>query len=173
MVTATRIEEWAARRVLPRARVVRVGIGQGFTTDDAAISCGLAGGLLDEVPTGTVLIPSEVLRPSGERLICDRQLLATFVAAARRLGYEPLTAPLVTSTAIVRGSARKIWADRGYAGVDMETGEIVAPRVVAVRVVLDTPQRELSWRAFLWLVREGPRCSQLAARVVAAGLNVF
>lgn len=150
---------------------MRVGIGQGYEADGTVISCGLAGGLRDDVASGTVLIPREVLRPNGERLICDPELIARFSTAARRLGCEPLTEPLVTSPTIVRGAARREWAQRGYAGVDMETGAIVAPRVVAVRVVLDTPQRELSWRAFLWLVREGPRCAQLAARVVASGLN--
>ena len=71
----------------------------------------------------------------------------------------------------------------GYAGVDMETGLLDAPRIAAVRVILDTPQHELSpdwlrparalrnprnWPQALWLARDAPRCARRAAEVVAA-----
>jgi hypothetical protein len=62
----------------------------------------------------------------------------------------------------------------------METGLLRAPRIACVRVVLDTPQREIStaWarlysviltpRAWLdvpFLMREGGRCSNIAGQV--------
>ena len=68
----------------------------------------------------------------------------------------------------------------------METGLIPAKRLAAVRVILDTPQRELSevwlhpatalvrpdvWPQALWLARQGPRCARLAAEVLAAALG--
>jgi hypothetical protein len=79
-----------------------------------------------------------------------------------------------------------VLAERGCAAVDMETGRISAPRLAAVRVVLDTPEREISavwdrplraalrpgvWREAMWLWREAPRCARRAAAVVAAGLR--
>jgi len=103
-------------------------------------------------------------------------------AAARSLGFEPVLEPMLTSRTIVNGAERDVWARAGYAGVDMETGLIDAPRVAAVRVVLDTPQRELSaewiepmralrnprnWMQALWLARHAPRFARRAAQVVA------
>lgn len=103
------------------------------------------------------------------------------------LGIEPIFDPLLTSAEIVNGGARVRWAARGYAGVDMETGLLDAPHVAAVRVVLDTPQRELSadwttpliailkpwnWSQALWMAREAPRAAALAARVAAGAQGI-
>ena len=174
-------------------RVIEAGVALTKMNDalrkalgDTVISCGLAGGLRHEHPTGTVLIPREVLRPSGEVLRCDPDLCDALTAAARALGLQPLTEALVTTATIVRGDERKAWADRGYAAVDMETGLIDARRIAAVRVMLDTPLRELSeewltpframikprnWPEMFWLAREAPRHARLAARVVRAALD--
>ncbi|HKF77579.1 MAG TPA: hypothetical protein VKF59_15675, partial [Candidatus Dormibacteraeota bacterium] len=69
---------------------------------------------------------------------------------------------------------------------DMETGLVEGVPVATVRVVLDTPDRELSpawarpwtalwqpraWTELPWLAREGPRCARLAAAVLAAALE--
>ncbi|MHB1798169.1 MAG: nucleoside phosphorylase-I family protein [Vulcanimicrobiaceae bacterium] len=185
VVAATRMEARAVRRALPSARVLRTGVAlsraNGTECGDLVISCGVAGGLLTSVATGTVLVPAWVRRPNGEMLRCDPELAALLEAAARRLGFEPLSHPLVTSAALVRGSARALWAARGYAGADMETGLLEASRVASVRVVLDTPSRELSedwlhptaallrphnWPQALWLAREAPRCARAAADVL-------
>jgi hypothetical protein len=68
----------------------------------------------------------------------------------------------------------------------METGLLGADRVASVRVVLDTPDRELdpawgrpltalwhpaAWLQLPWLAAEGPRCARLAAQVLAAALS--
>jgi hypothetical protein len=89
----------------------------------------------------------------------------------------------LTRDALVTGSERASWAQRGYAAVDMETGLIHSRRLAAVRVVLDTPEREISrawleplralthpalWGEGLWLAREAPRCARIAAAVFAA-----
>src|SRR2546429_5554522 len=65
----------------------------------------------------------------------------------------------------------------------METGLVLADRVATVRVVLDTPDRELAaawtrpgralrspaaWRELPWLAREGPPCARPAAAGPAA-----
>jgi len=187
VVAATAIEARAARRSLPSVRIIESGVGLsklGKTPiGDVAVSFGLAGALHPDVPTGKVLVPHEVLRPDGETLLCDPVLVTALERAARALGLEPDTRPMITSAALVTGAERATWAGRGYVAVDMETGLIRASRVAALRVVLDTPQRELSrawlqrgaaalsvraWTEMPWLVREAPRCARLAAAVLAA-----
>jgi nucleoside phosphorylase len=191
VVTATGIEAKAARRALPGVTVVEGGIALAKisaalqTQSAAVISCGIAGGLHRDLPTGTVVIPREVLRPDGTTLHCDDELVERLIRGAGALGIEALTHPMVTTPAIVAKGEREYWSNRGYAAVDMETGLLRAQRVAAVRVILDTPQHELSkdwarpasaalkpwnWPQLVWLVREGPRCASLAARVIARAL---
>jgi 4-hydroxy-3-methylbut-2-enyl diphosphate reductase len=192
VVTATRTELNAARRALPGVRVVHAGVSlarmRGTVWQagwSVAISCGLAGGVRRELGTGTVVVPREVLRPDGTVLACSRDLSEALIRAARELGIEPVTDPIVTTDHVVTGEERATWAARGFAGVDMETGLLNASRIGAVRVLLDTPLRELSeewlhprvalfkprlWREALWLARHAPRCAELAAAVVGRAL---
>jgi hypothetical protein len=185
IVVATATEALAVHRAVPGVRVYETGVGlakHAGPFGDAVVSCGLAGGLRDDLPSGTILVPREVRRPDGRTLQCDAELSERLVAAARSLGFEPVLEPMLTSRTIVNGAERDVWARAGYAGVDMETGLIDAPRVAAVRVVLDTPQRELSaewiepmralrnprnWMQALWLARHAPRFARRAAQVVA------
>jgi hypothetical protein len=192
VITATGVETAAARKLLPaNIRVMQTGISMVNAREHIegiAISCGLAGGLRDDLPTGTVLIPHTVRRTDGTRIACDPQMVETLANAARTLGHEPIDAPILTSAALVHGSERQRWAAQGYAGVDMETGLIDADRVACVRVVLDTPRREISpawetpanvvfrpraWLDLPFLAREGPRCAQIAASVIAAALRAY
>ncbi len=188
IVAATSLEARAVRRHAPSAAVVESGVGLARLTGalaGAAISCGLAGGLRDDLPTGTIIIPSAVATRDGTAIECDPAWTARLRAGARNLGYAFIDAALLTSDVLVVGEERALWASRGFAAVDMETGRIRADGIAAVRVVLDTPQRELSrdwlnparammrpknWGQMLWLAREGPRCADLAARVIAAAL---
>jgi hypothetical protein len=189
VVTATAVEARAARAAIgSRARVLQSGIALRGLRDGAGpivISCGLAGGLRDDLPTGTVLIPHQVRRPDGSMLTCDPQLVEGLIAAARAAGHEPVSSPLLTTARIVRGSERQRWAAEGYAGADMETGLLHAPRVACVRVILDTPVHEFSaawgnpalvvfrpdaWLDIPFLARQAPRCAALAARIVAGAL---
>jgi hypothetical protein len=188
LLAATSLEARALRRELPDADIVTAGIAlsKGFSwRDRAVVSCGLAGGLRPDLPTGTLLLPRQVRRSDGRILDCDPDLIDAFAHAARALHIEPVFDPLLTADAIVRGPERAVWAARGFAGVDMETGRIDAPRVAAVRVILDTPQRELSqdwlhpiramfkpwnWPQLIWLAREAPRAAHRAACVVAQGI---
>lgn len=147
---ATGLEAWAARRVLPRGvAVARVGVGLREWPRPAPgpfVSCGLAGALVPEIAPGAVLIPGWVWLPTGERFPCDPHLVAALVAAARALGHEPATGPLVTTPRLVTGPARREWAARGFVAADMESGLLLSwhPRGAVVRVALDAPRRDLS-----------------------------
>jgi hypothetical protein len=186
---ATSLEAHAARRELIGVRVVETGIGLKKLREelgDVVSSCGLAGGLRRETVGGTIIVPDWIRRPGGSTLYCDPELSAALLKAARDLGFQVLSGPLVTTTELVRGSERTRWANGGYAAVDMETGLLEAPRVAAVRVILDTPTRELSgegmrpiramtkpwnWPELLWLARVAPERARTAARVVKAALG--
>jgi hypothetical protein len=186
VVTATSLEAKAARSELPGARVRETGIALSKLKDglgEIVVSCGLAGGLRPETSSGTVLVPAHVLRPDGSMLACDVELVEAFTIAARYLGFDVSNEPIVTAAAIVRGDERAVWAKRGCVGADMETGLLYAPRVAAVRVVLDTPLREISadwmhpptallrprnWPEALWLAATASRYARRAASIVAA-----
>lgn len=190
VVTATSVEAKAARRAMPDGNVIEAGVALSHAErvegQSVVISCGLAGGLHRHLPTGTVVIPYEVLRTDGTTLQCDRELIELLIRASRSRGIEPVTDPIVTTTRIIAGDRRRTWSERGYAAVDMETGLLRAERVAAVRVVLDTPLRELSeewlhpvrallnpflWPEAMWLARHGPRCATLAAEIVRDALT--
>jgi hypothetical protein len=177
------------RRAAPYVRVVETGVGlsrrTGADLGDIVISCGIAGSLQRELRSGSVVLPDRVLRPDGEVLVCDEALVESLDAAARRLGLTPARGFLATTTNLVSGAERAQWAQRGYKAVDMETGLIYAKRVACIRVVLDTPDREISdawlrpwtilvrpdaWGQVVWVVREAPRYARLAAAVLAEAL---
>lgn len=190
IIAATGLEAQAVRREAPSLRVVESGVALSkIDSSDfggAVVSCGLAGGLLPELGTGTVLVPRQIVRPDGSVDACDATLQQALMQSARRLGYEPIEEPVVTSTTIIRGAERAQYAQRGYAGVDMESGLLNATRIAVVRVILDTPQHELSaawlrptlalmnpllWPEAMWLARTAPRCARIAARIIAAAVS--
>jgi hypothetical protein len=185
IVAATSVEAREVRRfATPGVRIVECGIALAKDTsfDGLVISCGLAGGLRTGLPTGTVLVPRTVRRPDGSELECDPAAVDALTYAAVRLRCTVVQDPLLTSDTFVHGAERAVWAARGYAGVDMETGLLTAPRIACVRVILDTPEREISpawlqparamlqpraWFDLPFLMREGPRCSKIAARIAS------
>jgi 4-hydroxy-3-methylbut-2-en-1-yl diphosphate reductase len=191
VVAPTGLEARAARRAMPGVRIVRSGVSlsrlphAGASLTGIVVTCGVAGSLRSGLPTGTVLVPRRVLRPDGRALECDAGLVAALAAAARRLGREPDESPMATTPTLVVGAERAAWAARGCAGADMETGLLAGGRVASIRVVLDTPERELhaawgrpltvlwhpgAWPQLPWLAAEAPRCARLAAEVLAEAL---
>jgi Phosphorylase superfamily len=179
-------------RHAPQLRLVRAGIGlatldRQLLTTAVVLSVGLAGGLTGDLVSGTVVIPAQVAREDGVLVACDPAWSAALERASRRLGYPTSTGSLLSADALVTHAGRGMWAARGFAAVDMETAVLaeMAPRVAAVRVVLDTPSQEISpawerpgraalkprnWREGVWLLRAAPRYSRRGARVVAAAL---
>jgi len=190
IVTATSLEYRITRAELPSANVINAGVALRAlpeqTFDGSVISCGLAGGLREGLPTGTVVIPDRVQRPDGVILHCDASLVRALRKGAHALSLPYTDEPMVTSHEILRGTARSTWAARGFIAADMETGLLRAPRMAAVRVILDTPGHELhaawlhpatlilhprAWLELPWLARQAPRCARLAARVLARALE--
>lgn len=190
VVTATGLEYAQARKVLgERVSHMRSGIAMarnGHAIDGTAISCGLAGGLREDLATGTVLIPSRIGCEDGSFVLCDETMTRNLRAAAARLRLRVDRSDLLTSGSLVNGARRVAYAAAGFGGVDMESGRIDAPRIACVRVVLDTPQREISpawlsgpraavtpsaWRDLPFLMKNGPRCARTAAEVIAEALR--
>ena len=190
IVAATSLEARAVRRHAPHARVVESGIGlarlRASALGRSAISAGLAGGLRADLPTGTVLIPSSVTTTEGVCVTCDPDLTLRLRRAARELGCVAIDAPMLTSATLINGPERATWASRGFAGVDMESARILVEALAVVRVILDTPQNELSadwlsparailnprnWKQARWLSQHAPKCADLAGRIIAAALR--
>jgi len=189
VVTATALETRAVVRALPSVRCIEAGIAlrklDHRQLSGLVVSCGLAGGLRDGAGTGTVVVPKSVSTLDGQSIACDDELRSALLDVARGLGLVVDEAPLVTSAALITGRERAEWARRGFVAADMETGFLRVPRLAAVRVILDTPQRELSplwlqparalahpsiWPQALWLGRNAPRCARLAATVLAGAV---
>ncbi len=190
IVAATSLEARAVRRHAPQARVIESGIGlcrlHAPALGRIAISCGLAGGLRADLPTGTIVIPSSVGTVDGVSITCDPDWTLRLRRAARELGCIAVDAPLLTSATLITGAERATWASRGFVAVDMESGHLLVDLLAVVRVILDTPKNELSadwinparailnprnWREARWLSREAPKCADLAGRVIAAALR--
>jgi hypothetical protein len=193
VVAALGVEARAVEKLAPRLPVVRAGVGlaaldRRLLTASVVLSVGLAGGLTDDLMSGTVVVPATVAREDGVLLACDPAWSAALEQASRRLGFPTSTAPLLSADALVTHAARARWAARGFAAADMETALLagMVRRVAAVRVVLDTPQLEISpawdrparaamnpllWRQGAWLMRAAPRLCRRAAMVVAAALE--
>jgi hypothetical protein len=152
-VCATGLEAWGVRRRAPRIGVLRVGVGGSAPTGDASIviSAGVCGGLRPDQVPGTVVIATSVSDETGGAHVCDRAVADRLEAAARTLGLDVVTGSLVSTSAMVTGSARALWARRGHVAVDMESAAAAATasRFGVVRVILDSPRRELSpaWAA--------------------------
>ena len=178
------------RRAAPDLRVVRAGVmlrRTGVPAGGVLISVGLAGGLRPDAEAGSVVVPTEVAL-GDERYGCDEQWSAALERAARGLGHPVLRAALVTTDRMVTGADRAPHAARGFVAVDTETGLLARnhARVAAVRVLLDTPARELSprwlhpawalfdprcWGQAVWLARHAPAYARRAAEVLASALR--
>lgn len=199
VLTATRLEAWAARRVLRGVPVTRTGVAlrrRASGIDDQAsdpnlapiaLLCGLAGGLSSKLAPGDVVVPELVGLPDGTQMRCHAGWVEALVNAARELGFEPATGPLLTAPSLVTGDARATWARRGYVAADMEAGLLAARgwEVATIRVILDAPTRSIAqdwerpmralirpgmWGEMLWLAGAAPRYCLRAAQVLGRAL---
>ncbi len=131
------------------------------------------------------MIPDAIGLPDGRRLACDRRLVDRLRTGAARVGLPFHDGPIVSLPWLVTGEERERWRGAGYLAADMESGPILTEGMPAacLRVVLDTPARELSslwlrpwtavtrpslWPQLLWLSARAPALALRAAAVTAA-----
>jgi 4-hydroxy-3-methylbut-2-enyl diphosphate reductase len=154
VLTPLRIECAAVRRRLPGAMVLRTGMGAansraaafvaaGIPADAVAV-VGFCGAVAGGLRAGDVVVASEVRGPVGVT-VCD---VGPVVAVLEAQGIARISVgPIASADHVVHGAERGELAARGVLAADMEsawlaTGAAGRPLAV-VRVVLDTPSREI------------------------------
>ncbi len=178
------VEARALRAGLPATAVRATGMGPRRSAAAAArldgarralAVAGFCGALDPDLEPGDVVVASEVAGAGGRRACPSAPLL---VAALRRLGLRAVAGPVASSERVVRGAERAELHATGAIAVDLETAWLARAAgggpFAAVRVVLDTPSRELATpatpagfvRAYRTLRRVGPA---LAAWAAASG----
>ena len=186
-VCAMGVEAWGVRRKARHVRVLEVGIGgrPKMQLPGIVISAGLCGGLLPGQMPGTVVIPTQVVDEGGVVHPCDPGVVAALTQAARYLRFPVAGGSLISTAAMVTGPARATWASRGHVAVDMESAAVAeaATRFGVLRVILDTPDRELSdawaqparavrqpsnWSEAVWLGINTPRYALRVGAVLEA-----
>jgi 4-hydroxy-3-methylbut-2-enyl diphosphate reductase len=186
VIAPLRIERAALRRGLPDARVLCSGMGAAraraaarraaSAPADAVAVAGFCGAVVPGLRAGDVVVAGEVRGPDGVTG-CDSLAL---VDALTALGIERVhVGPVASADHVVRGAEREVLAREGALAVDMESAWLAPAAAgrpfVVLRVVLDTPAREIyrplatlagglaAWRA---LRRAAPALS-LWARALA------
>ena len=182
------VEAWGVRRRARDVRVVQVGIGGRPAAElpGIVISAGLCGGLLPEQTPGMVVIPSQVVDEQGVTHACDPAVVAALERAARYLRLPVASGSLISTVGDGdRRAERATWAERGHVAVDMESAAAAesAQRFGVLRVILDTPSRELSdawaeparairhpsnWSEAIWLGINAPRYALRVGAVLEA-----
>lgn len=149
------------------------------------ISAGLCGGLRHDQAPGTVVIPSVVVDEQGVTHVCDPGVVAALERAAHCLRFSVAGGSLISTSGMVTGAARDVWAERGHVAVDMESAAAAASaqRFGVLRVILDTPRHELSaawaaparairqpsnWGEAIWLGTHAPRYALRVGAVLEA-----
>lgn len=189
LVCALGIERFALRGGSREAasstlRILRTGMGPraaaesvGRTVvDDGAIvvAIGFCAGLEPGMQPGDVVVATEVRDTAdtdGAAVPCSAA--AWLTRALRARGHTAHTGPLTSCDHLVRGRERATLHAQGAIGADMESAATLRTalavgkrRVAAVRVVVDTPKREL--------VRFGTfRTGIIAFRTLRATIPVF
>ena len=157
IIAPLRIEGMAVRRGLPDALLLRSGMGAAKARAAALVAarvpaaavavvgfCGAVGGGLRP---GDVVVASEVRGPAGVIRCASAPVAATLAA----VGVERVRiGPVVSVDHLVYGKQRETLAGEGALAVDMESAWLAAAavgrRFAVLRVVLDTPARELLGR---------------------------
>ncbi len=154
VIAPLRIECAAVRRGVPGALVLRSGVGAARARAaalraaripaDAVAVAGFCGAVVGGLRAGDVVVASEVRGPQGVT-VCESGPVVTALAA---LGITRVqVGPVVSADHLVRGAERTALAGEGALAVDMESAWLApaaaGKRFAVVRVVLDTPAREL------------------------------
>ena len=135
-------------------RVASVGIGPGSarrashhlgSAPGRVLIAGVGGSLAPGLTPGDVVLASEVRDPDGSVVACANP--AILASILRGAGLQVHIGPIASSPRIVTGAARAALGETGALAVDMESAWLIraaGSRPVSVlRVVLDTPEREV------------------------------
>ena len=154
VLTPLRIEQAAVRRGLPGAMVLRSGMGAANARAAAFVAAGIpaaavavagfCGAVAGDPRAGDVVVASEVRGPEGVT-VCD---VRPVVAALEAQGIERISVgPIASADHVVHGAERGALAAQGVLAADMESAWLAAGAagrpLAVVRVVLDTPAREI------------------------------
>jgi 4-hydroxy-3-methylbut-2-enyl diphosphate reductase len=181
VITPLRVERAAVRCGLPGALVVRSGMGAARAQAaaqvaaripaDAVAVVGLCGAVAGGLRPGDVVIAGEVRGPAGV-IACEPRPVVAALAAS---GMERIhVGPVASADHVVRGAERGVLAAEGVLAVDMESAWLAPAaagrRFAVLRVVLDTPDREL-WRPLATLT--GGTAAWRALRRAAPALALW
>jgi len=151
LIAATSLECKALRRELPEARIVQVwDCARELKNTARRHRCELRSRrrIADGSPDRNA--PDSTARPRSKRNVirCDDELVEALTQGARSLGIEPVFDPAPDGRFDRHRSGARNVGDERLRGSRHGDRRIAAPRVAAVRVVLDTPHHELSaeWR---------------------------
>ncbi|HET9076139.1 MAG TPA: 4-hydroxy-3-methylbut-2-enyl diphosphate reductase [Acidimicrobiales bacterium] len=152
-----RLEARAVTWGAPALEVVRTGAGAsraaasagaliGTRRPGAVAVAGVAGGLHPGVDPGTVVVADQVLADDGT-VVAVLDSAGIIAAELRKRGMPVKVGPVISTPRLVEGSRRADLAATGAVAVDCETAYLLgAPwgvPVAVVRVIADTPEREL------------------------------
>ncbi|HEX5193557.1 MAG TPA: 4-hydroxy-3-methylbut-2-enyl diphosphate reductase [Solirubrobacteraceae bacterium] len=157
VLTPMAFEARALRRGAPGLDVRSTGIGARRAAEyarthdhgDAAavVIAGFCGGLAPDLEPGDIVLASELRDGDGsDRTVAcaDSTILA---AMLRRAGLRVHVAPVASHRTLTTGARRRQLAQTGAAAVDLESAWLAPVArdrpLYALRVVLDTPHREL------------------------------
>ena len=162
-----RVEANALKRGAPGAEVAVTGQGVARARRSAlnlAARCagaraiavaGFGGATHDDLDPGDVVVATEVRGPQGTARLAGVEVLAN---ALSRQGLRVRTGPCATVDRVARGAERSDLARSGVLAVDMESALLASAAkghpLAVVRVVVDTPARELPSR---WTIPDGVR----------------
>ncbi len=112
----------------------------------AVLVAGFGAAVAPGITPGDVVVAERVCDASGSSLAVDSH--QPLGAALRTLGLTVHTGPLYSAGHVVRGHERRELHRSGVLAVDMESAAVLARLppglpAAAVRVVVDTPEREL------------------------------
>ena len=149
VVCAPMYVEAAALRA-PGMRVLHTGMGPRRAAESASrfksgtpiLVAGVAGGVTESVRPGDLVVATEIDGPDGPVPLPSAPLLA---GGLRRLGLTVHLGPIASSDALVDGTDRARFAERGALAVDMESAQFasVPGPLAVVRTIVDTPEHPL------------------------------
>jgi 4-hydroxy-3-methylbut-2-enyl diphosphate reductase len=154
VIAPLRIERAAVRRRVPGALVVRSGVGAARARAaaralarvpaDAVAVVGFCGAVAQGLRPGDIVVASEVRGPDGVTRCASGPLVAALAAAGVQHVH---VGPVASDDHVVRGAERGVLAGEGVLAVDMESAWLAPAaegrRFAVLRVVLDTPAREI------------------------------